>query len=130
MPPGPGQGMGGMPPRGPPQMMGGPGNYPRGPGAYPSQNQPKKLDPDSIPSPLDVMRADQEMFNQTPFVNYKGAVPPACTTTIKQRTPDCGNCSPRYCRASLYSLPSTSEMAKQSQIPMTLSICALAEPGP
>ena len=56
-----------------------------------------------------------------------------------------GNCSPRYCRASLYSMPSTSEMAKQSQIPMTLryckndcllplmlplSICAMAEPGP
>ena len=76
------------------------------------------------------MRADQEMYNQAPFVNEKGAVPPACTTTIKQRTADCGNCSPRYCRASLYSLPSTSEMAKQSQIPMTLSICAMAEPGP
>jgi len=84
------------------------------------------------------MRGDQEVFNEEPFIyqcnsndpNNRCNVPPACTTTIKKGIQETGNCSPRYCRSSLYSFPSTSEMAKQCQVPMTISICAMAEPGP
>ena len=84
------------------------------------------------------MRGDQEVFNEEPFIyqcnsndpNNRCNVPPACTTTIKKGIQETGNCSPRYCRSSLYSFPSTSEMAKQCQVPMTISISAMAEPGP
>ncbi|CAG5086922.1 Oidioi.mRNA.OKI2018_I69.PAR.g11404.t1.cds [Oikopleura dioica] len=129
---------GGMPPRpgmppmgGPPQQMGGPPRPGMGPGAgmggYPQQ-QRQKLDPDSIPSPIEVMQNDQAIFDDQTYTTDKGAVPPACTTKIKRGIQDAGSCSPRYVRSSLYSLPATSEMAKQTQIPMTLSINAMAEP--
>ncbi|CBY14315.1 unnamed protein product [Oikopleura dioica] len=121
----------GMPPMGgPPQQMGGPPRPGMGPGAgmgYPQQ-QRQKLDPDSIPSPIEVMQNDQSLFDDQPFTTDKGAVPPACTTKIKRGIQDAGSCSPKFIRSSLYSLPATSEMAKQTQIPMTLSINAMAEP--
>jgi protein transport protein SEC24 len=94
---------------------------------YPQQ-QRQKLDPDSIPSPIEVMQNDQQLFEDQPFTTDKGAVPPACTTKIKRGIQDAGSCSPKFVRSSLYSLPATSEMAKQTQIPMTLSINAMAEP--
>jgi len=71
---------------GPPQQMGGPPRPGMGPGAgmgYPQQ-QRQKLDPDSIPSPIEVMQNDQSLFDDQPFTTDKGAVPPACTTKIKR----------------------------------------------
>ena len=76
------------------------------------------------------MQGDQAMFDEAPFVSDRGNIPPCCTTTIKRGIQDMGSCSPRYCRAALYALPSTSEMAKQAQVPIALSISAMAEPGP
>jgi protein transport protein SEC24 len=76
------------------------------------------------------MQSDQALFNDQPFRTDKGAIPPAVTTKPMRGIEDAGSCSPRYVRASLYSLPVSSEMAKQSQVPMTLSITAMAETPP
>ena len=109
----------GMPPMGGQQRPGmppGPGMAPQGGmgGGYPQQQ--RRLDPDSIPSPIDVMMNDQAIFNEQAFRTDRGAVPPACTTKCVKGCEDGGSCSPRYVRASLYSLPVSSEMAKQSQV--------------
>ncbi|OCT99894.1 protein transport protein Sec24D [Xenopus laevis] len=101
------------------------------PGAYPG-NQPqisgpaqRKTDPDSIPSPIQVIDSDKiNRAGQVYTTNVRGQVPPLVTTDCTIQ--DQGNASPRYIRCTTYCFPTSSDMAKQSQIPLAVVIKPLA----
>uniref|UniRef100_A0A8B9EG10 SEC24 homolog C, COPII coat complex component n=1 Tax=Anser cygnoides TaxID=8845 RepID=A0A8B9EG10_ANSCY len=60
-----------------------------------------------------------------PFVTgVRGQVPPLVTTNFLVK--DQGNASPRYIRCTSYNIPCTSDMAKQSQVPLAAVIKPLA----
>ncbi|XP_063290737.1 protein transport protein Sec24C isoform X2 [Pelobates fuscus] len=128
-----------------------PGNYPRAPnyGSQPGPPQapqgppppaqkrldpdsipsPQKsrhrIDPDAIPSPIQVIEDDRANRSSEPFVTgLKGQVPPLVTTNFVVR--DQGNASPRYIRCTSYNFPASSDMAKQSQVPLAAVIKPLA----
>ncbi|XP_029464830.1 LOW QUALITY PROTEIN: protein transport protein Sec24C [Rhinatrema bivittatum] len=95
------------------------------PPAPPPPPAQKRLDPDSIPSPIQVIEDDRNNRGSDPFVTgVRGQVPPLVTTTFQVK--DQGNASPRYIRCTSYNIPSSSDMAKQSQVPLAAVIKPLA----
>ncbi|XP_032087564.1 protein transport protein Sec24C isoform X2 [Thamnophis elegans] len=97
-------------------------NYGSQPAAPPP---PKRLDPDSIPSPIQVIEDDRNNRGSEPFITgVRGQVPPLVTTNFLVK--DQGNASPRYIRCTSYNIPCTSDMAKQSQVPLAAVIKPLA----
>merc|ERR1719242_1542778 len=137
MPPQPG--MGPLPPQPgmmPPQPGVGPG-MPQQPGMGPGgsymnnggQQSRKGLDPDSMPNPIQVMADDRAAHPTGQFVtNERGKVPPLVTTLFT--TVDQGNSGPGLMRATMYSVPDTPDMKKQTSVPLGLVMSPLAEPGP
>merc|ERR1719282_2174805 len=125
--PGMGPGMGqGMPPQ--PGMghgMGpGPGYMNNG-----GQQSRKGLDPDSMPNPIQVMADDRANHPTGQFVtNERGKVPPLVTTPFT--TVDQGNSGPGLVRATMYSVPDSPDMKKQTSVPLGLVMSPLAEPKP
>ncbi|KAG8512606.1 Protein transport protein Sec24D, partial [Galemys pyrenaicus] len=109
-----------------PQMAGAqlsyPGGFPGGPAQMAGPPQPpKKLDPDSIPSPIQVIENDRAARGgQVYATNTRGQVPPLVTTDCVIQ--DQGNASPRYIRCTTYCFPCTSDMAKQTQLPLAAVI--------
>ncbi|KAF9380452.1 COPII coat Sec23p-Sfb3p heterodimer component, partial [Podila verticillata] len=85
-----------------------------------------RIDPDFIPSPVTAQEADQELWNQQPYVTCTkgGAVPMACTDF---QAIDAGNCNPRFLRMTTYQIPTSEELMEASCIPMGLVIQPLAE---
>ena len=88
------------------------GRYPSSPGYPPGPPQPpqlhpqqpqqqaRRLDPDQMPSAIQVME-DDKRTRSGPFVtNLKGQVPPLVTTPYV--TEDHGNAGPRFIRSSMY----------------------------
>ncbi|XP_049838119.1 protein transport protein Sec24C isoform X1 [Schistocerca gregaria] len=132
----------------PPQAGVGPGgsyppNLPGQPQPQPvyspqQQQQARRLDPDQMPSPvsslpdqmpspIQVMLDDQRNRSGVFITNQKGLVPPLVTTDFI--TQDQGNASPRYLRSSIYNVPVTAEMMKQTAVPFGLVISPLAQPA-
>ncbi|XP_005144195.1 protein transport protein Sec24D isoform X2 [Melopsittacus undulatus] len=107
-----------------PQMAGSqlsyPGAFSGGP-AHLSGPQQKKLDPDSIPSPIQVIENDKaSRGGQIYATNARGQVPPLVTTDCVIH--DQGHASPRYIRCTTYCFPLSSDMAKQARIPLAAVI--------
>ncbi|XP_054248144.1 protein transport protein Sec24D isoform X2 [Indicator indicator] len=107
-----------------PQMAGSqlsyPGAFPGGPAQLSGPLQ-KKLDPDSIPSPIQVIENDKaSRGGQIYATNTRGQVPPLVTTDCIIQ--DQGHASPRFIRCTTYCFPSSSEMAKQARIPLAAVI--------
>ncbi|XP_033839368.1 protein transport protein Sec24D [Periophthalmus magnuspinnatus] len=101
-----------------------PGGFPSGPSQLAGPPQ-KKLDPDSIPSPTQVIEDDQvRRGGQIYATNLRGQVPPLVTTQFTVQ--DQGNASPRFMRCTTYSLPCTADLAKQCQVPLASIIKPLA----
>ncbi|XP_058120150.1 protein transport protein Sec24C [Anopheles ziemanni] len=127
MPPGAGYNqmppMGGQQPHHHPQyqapgMVG--GHYP----APPPAPQQKRLDPESMPNPIQVMAENQENCGGVFSTNQPGQMPPLVTT--KFVTQDQGNASPRFVRSAMYNIPQTTDMMKQSAVPFALIISPFA----
>uniref|UniRef100_A0A1L8DW21 Putative vesicle coat complex copii subunit sec24/subunit sfb2 n=1 Tax=Nyssomyia neivai TaxID=330878 RepID=A0A1L8DW21_9DIPT len=119
--------------------------YPQQPGAVPAQRYPqgypggqvgppqmpqqpqqqqRRLDPDQMPNPIQVMSENQRSC-QGPFVtNQPGLVPPLVTT--KFVTHDQGNSGPRFVRSTMYSVPATADIMKQTAVPFALIISPFA----
>ncbi|XP_031231214.1 protein transport protein Sec24D isoform X3 [Mastomys coucha] len=115
-----------------PQMGGAqlsyPGGFPGGPAqmAGPAPQLQRKLDPDSIPSPIQVIENDRATRGgQVYTTNSRGQVPPLVTTDCVIQ--DQGHSSPRYIRCTTYCFPCTSDMAKQAQIPLAAIIKPFAD---
>ncbi|MFT7817165.1 protein transport protein Sec24C-like isoform X3 [Arapaima gigas] len=91
----------------------------------PVQKTRHRIDPDAIPSPIQVIEDDKTNKSSEPFITgVRGQVPPLVTTTFQVR--DQGNASPRFIRCTAYNMPCTSDMAKQSQVPLAAIIKPLA----
>ncbi|KAG1955143.1 protein transport protein Sec24C [Pimephales promelas] len=101
-------------------------NYGAPPAApAPAPAAPKRLDPDSIPSPIQVIEDDKANKGSEPFTTgVRGQAPPLVTTKFQAR--DQGNASPRYIRCTAYNMPCNADMAKQSQVPLAAVIKPLA----
>ncbi|XP_040887320.1 protein transport protein Sec24D [Toxotes jaculatrix] len=93
-----------------------PGAFPGAPAALAGPPQ-KKLDPDSIPSIIQVIEDDQVKRGGKVFsTNIRGQVPPLVTSDFTVQ--DQGNASPRFIRCTTYSLPCTADLAKQCHVPL------------
>uniref|UniRef100_H2ZC32 SEC24 homolog C, COPII coat complex component n=1 Tax=Ciona savignyi TaxID=51511 RepID=H2ZC32_CIOSA len=96
------------------------------PPSYP--NQPaaptKRLDPDAMPSPIQVIHDDRLNRGSEVFrTEGRGVSTPA---TTQFTTEDMGDASPRFVRCTAYNLPATADMAKNCQVPMSLCIKPMA----
>lgn len=115
-----------------PGMYPQPGQYPQQPGmapqsfpASPMQAAPqRRLDPDQMPNPIQVMAENQRTAGG-PFSTLQvGQVPPLVTTDFI--TQDQGNSGPRYVRSTMYNVPANTDMMKQSAVPFALVISPFA----
>lgn len=108
-----------------------PGQFPQQPGmggqypASPLQAAPqRRLDPDQMPNPIQVMAENQRTAGG-PFSTLQvGQIPPLVTTDFI--TQDQGNSGPRYVRSTMYNVPATTDMMKQSAVPFALIISPFA----
>ncbi|ELT99740.1 hypothetical protein CAPTEDRAFT_210583 [Capitella teleta] len=92
------------------------------------QQQPRRLDPDQMPSPIQVIGDDKRnrsgVFQSAP----RGSVPPLITTPFVCE--DQGNSNPRFIRSTMYNIPYTNDMMKQCHVPFALSITPFAKLNP
>ncbi|XP_070518419.1 protein transport protein Sec24C isoform X2 [Cardiocondyla obscurior] len=102
------------------------GNSPNATGYQPGlqPQQVRRLDPEQMPSPIQVMQDDQNLRGGVFITNQKGLVPPLVTTNFV--TQDQGNASPRYIRSTMYTVPTTNDIIKQTNIPFGLVISPMA----
>ncbi|XP_014825317.1 PREDICTED: protein transport protein Sec24C isoform X3 [Poecilia mexicana] len=88
------------------------------------QKSRHRIDPDAIPSPIQVIEDDKAKTNEPFTTGVRGQAPPLVTTNFQVK--DQGNASPRFIRCTAYNMPCTSDMAKQSQVPLAAVIKPLA----
>ena len=88
------------------------------------QQQARRLDPDHMPSPIQVMQDDQRGRGGVFATNQKGLVPPFVTT--KFTVQDQGNASPRFVRSTMYTVPTTADIMKQTSVPFSLVLSPMA----
>ncbi|KAG5326139.1 SC24C protein, partial [Acromyrmex heyeri] len=84
----------------------------------------RRLDPEQMPSPIQVIQDDQSIRRGVFITNQKGLAPPLVTTNFV--TQDQGNASPRYIRSTMYNVPTTADLIKQTNIPFGLVISPMA----
>ncbi|XP_056152852.1 protein transport protein Sec24C [Lampris incognitus] len=94
------------------------------PAPAPAPPAQKRLDPDAIPSPIQVIEDDKTKSTEPFTTGVRGQAPPLVTTNFKVK--DQGNASPRFIRCTAYNMPCTADMAKQSQVPLAAVIKPLA----
>ncbi|XP_076007622.1 protein transport protein Sec24C isoform X2 [Genypterus blacodes] len=94
------------------------------PAPAPAPQAQKRLDPDAIPSPIQVIEDDKVKTTEPFTTGVRGQAPPLVTTDFQVR--DQGNASPRFIRCTAYNMPCTADMAKQSQVPLAAVIKPLA----
>jgi len=130
-------GQGGFTPGGMAQRY--PGSQPpnQPPGQYTGQQQPqpnyggppqaagRRLNPDDMPSPLQVIEDDRQNRTGEFSTAGQGTLPPLATTNFVVR--DGGNASPRYLRSTMYAVPTTPDMMKQTSVPFGLVISPMAQ---
>ena len=107
------------------QPQGPHGGGPGGPFGGSNQNQRRTLDPDQMPSPIQVMEEDQRNSNGYFDTREKGQPPPLVTTNFITR--DFGNASPRFIRSTMYYVPATEDMRKQTGVPFGIVLSPLAK---
>lgn len=86
-----------------------------------------KISPEQLP---DYIRTRDELADKYGSVYETGSLglPPSSTLHITYK--DTGNVNPRFVRSTLYYIPTSSEVIKQSQLPVALMITPLAQTGP
>lgn len=67
---------------------------------------------------------DQKTRSGIFYTNQKGLVPPLVSTNFI--TQDQGNAGPRFIRSTMYNVPTTADMMKQTAVPFGLIISPLA----
>lgn len=87
----------------------------------------RRLDPDQMPNPIQVMKENQAAITGPFVTNEIGAAPPAVTS--KFVTHDQGQSGPRFIRSSMYNVPATPDMMKQVSVPFSLILSPFAKPA-
>lgn len=91
----------------------------------PPQQPQRKLDPDLMPSPVQVIEDDRTSHLPGPFGTSKmGQLPPLVTTDVEVQ--DEGNAAPNYVRSTVYAVPCSPDITKQTQVPLALAITPFA----
>ncbi|XP_014770483.1 protein transport protein Sec24C isoform X1 [Octopus bimaculoides] len=101
------------------------GGYHTGSHSGMQPQQPRRLDPDQMPSPIQVIEDDKQNKSGIFTTNVRGQVPPLITTNFV--TQDQGNSNPRFIRSTMYNVPCTADMLKNSHIPFALTITPFAK---
>jgi protein transport protein SEC24 len=92
------------------------------------QGPRSRIDPNQIPSPVDVLRLDQDKYDQEPFMTCnRSAIPQSMTEFVAI---DQGNCSPRFIRLTTYALPHSDDLAVAAQLPLGMIVQPFAELKP
>ncbi|ORZ38983.1 hypothetical protein BCR44DRAFT_124149 [Catenaria anguillulae PL171] len=92
------------------------------------QQQKSKIDPNNIPSPVDVQALDQAAYTSEPYRTCSKTMPPLPSTRF--RVFDEGIASPRFVRMTTYNVPATEELLAQSMLPLGCIVQPLAELEP
>lgn len=85
----------------------------------------RRLDPDQMPSPIQVVEDDKKNRSGEFCTSTRGQVPPLVTTDFTVQ--DGGICSPRFMRSTIYNVPCTSDLLKQTSVPFAITISPFAE---
>ncbi|XP_003738426.1 protein transport protein Sec24C [Galendromus occidentalis] len=107
------------PPSQHPQHLQSTGGYPQQPAA-----PQRKLDPDQMPSPIQVIEDDRKNAGPVFGTNRLGTLPPLVTTDVEIQ--DEGNAGPNYIRSTVYSVPCSPDVIKQTQVPLAVAITPFA----
>lgn len=75
------------------------------------------------------MKLDQEQRGSTPYLTSTRGIPPPLVTT-DFTVQDDGSCSPRYMRATMYTVPCSKDLLNGCRIPMGLVVQPLADVPP
>uniref|UniRef100_F1KR98 Protein transport protein Sec24C n=1 Tax=Ascaris suum TaxID=6253 RepID=F1KR98_ASCSU len=102
---------------GPPNMMGAPTSA--------IQQQKPRLDPNLMPSAVQVIDEDRSTRSGPFPTGYPTAEFPPLTTT-EYIAQDQGNCNPKFMRTTLYAAPASSDVLKNSQLPFTVAVAPFA----
>lgn len=95
-------------------------------GLPPRPNVKPRIDPNQIPSPVQIQLKDEELYQQLDHYYgtcAKDTIPLASTDF---RTLDQGNCNPRFMRVTLNDVPQTNDLVKETGLPLGLVIQPLA----
>lgn len=111
---------------GQPPMQGVPPQGPNYGGGY--QQPARKLDPNQMPSPIQVIEDDRVNRGGIFVTDSRGKVPPLVTTPFICE--DAGNANPRMLRSSMYNVPISKDMLKQCEVPFALAVQPLATLAP
>ncbi|KRZ25409.1 Protein transport protein Sec24C [Trichinella pseudospiralis] len=102
------------------------------PGGLPPQpqmsasSQPKRLDPNLMPSAIQVFEDDRKTkagLFQTGVDHAE--LPPLCTTEFYAE--DQGNSNPKFIRSTMYSVPVSNDLLKNSALPLAFCVTPLAK---
>lgn len=107
---------------GQPSMQGVPSQPPNYGAGFQQPN--RKLDPNQMPSPIQVIEDDRVNRGGVFTTDGRGKVPPLVTTPFICE--DGGNANPRMLRSSMYNVPVSKDMLKQSEVPFALAVQPLA----
>ncbi|ESO02325.1 hypothetical protein HELRODRAFT_94513 [Helobdella robusta] len=88
----------------------------------------RKLDPDQMPSQIQVLEDDKLKNNGVYVTGQRGSVPPLVTSNFI--VDDQGLCSPRFLRSTMYNIPCTSDLLKQSHLPFVVTLSPFAKQDP
>lgn len=111
------------------QQQQGYGGYGSGPGMHQPQpqQQPQRLDPDAMPSVVQVIEDDRSKFASSDEVIYAtcipASIPPLVTTIGANSIVQDGGCArPQHIRSTVYQVPSTEDVLKTTSIPLGIVV--------
>ena len=129
----------------PPPPAGAPGAHPAGPPngvvqqpypapapaqARPSAAAQSRIDPSQIPHPRNAEAQQAALEPEVFETRVDGAPNQPPTSTSNFIAVDRGNCSPRYMRLTLGTVPCSGDLARNCRMPFALSVQPLALPHP
>ncbi|KAL0073653.1 Sec23/Sec24 trunk domain-containing protein [Phycomyces blakesleeanus] len=98
------------------------------PDLRPPQQPRPRVDPNQMPSPVQVREHDEELFSEKFFGTLERDKVPLATTPYIGL--DQGNANPRFIRSTVDRVPYSKDLADTSKLPMGLVIQPLAKPRP